>query len=61
MNLSTAEEVMESLRGAVIVHGDASDGDGLHIHLGDGRIVVVTVIRGCLALAILAAEKESLH
>ena len=61
MNLSPVEDVMESIRGAVIVHGDCPEGDGLHLHLGDGRIVIVTVIRGCLALAILAAEKECLH
>jgi hypothetical protein len=61
LNLSPAEEVMEAIRGATIVHGSAEDGEGLHLHLADGRIFVVTVIRGCLALAILSAEKESFH
>ena len=61
VNLSPAEEVMEAIRGATIVHGDASDGEGLHLHFADGRLLVVTVIRGCLALAVLSADKESVH
>jgi hypothetical protein len=61
LTLSPAEEVMEAIRGATIVHGDTGDGEGLHLHLADGRLLVVTVIRGCLALAVLSAEKEALH
>jgi hypothetical protein len=61
VTLSPAEEVMEAIEGATIVSGDVNEGDGLHLHLQDGRVFVITVIRGCMALAILSPESEKLH
>jgi hypothetical protein len=52
---------MEAIEGATIVSGDCMDGEGMHLHLQDGRVLVITVIRGCMALALLSESREMLH
>jgi hypothetical protein len=55
--LSTVEEVMEHLSGAVIDSGARTD-EGMHVYLKDGRILVFV---GDFAMGVLVADKRNLQ
>ena len=55
--LSTVEEVMEHLSGAVIDSGERTD-DGMSVRLRDGRILVFV---GDFAMGVLVADKRNLQ
>lgn len=55
--LSTVEEVMEHLSGAVIDSGARTD-EGMHVYLRDGRILVFA---GDFAMGVLVADKRNLQ
>jgi hypothetical protein len=56
-DLSTVEEVMEHLSGAVIESGERTD-DGMHVYLKDGRILV---FMGDFVMGVLVAEKRVMN
>lgn len=56
-DLSTVEEVMEHLSGAVIESGELTD-DGLHITLTDQRIIVFI---GDFVMGVLVADKRVMN
>jgi hypothetical protein len=55
--LSTVEEVMEHLSGAVIESGERTD-DGMHVYLKDGRILV---FMGDFVMGVLVADKRVMN
>ena len=55
--LSTVEEVMEHLSGAVIDSGERTD-DGMHVFLKDGRVLV---FMGDFVMGVLVADKRNLQ
>ena len=55
--LSTVEEVMQHLQGAVIDSGARTD-EGMHVYLKDGRILVFV---GDFAMGVLVADKRNLQ
>jgi len=56
-DLSTVEEVMEHLSGAVIESGERTD-DGMHVYLKDGRILV---FMGDFVMGVLVADKRVMN
>ena len=55
--LSTVEEVMEHLSGAVIDSGERTD-EGMHVYLKDGRVLVFI---GDFVMGVLVADKRNLQ
>ena len=55
--LSTVEEVMEHLSGAVIDSGERTD-EGMHVYLKDGRILV---FMGDFVMGVLVADKRVMN
>lgn len=55
--LSTVEEVMEHLSGAVIDSGARTD-EGMHVYLKDGRVLCFV---GDFAMGVLLANKRNLQ
>ena len=55
--LSTVEEVMEHLSGAVIDSGERTD-DGMHVFLKDGRVLV---FMGDFVMGVLVADKRVMN
>ena len=55
--ISTVEEVMEHLSGAVIDSGERTD-EGMHVYLKDGRVLVFI---GDFVMGVLVADKRNLQ
>ena len=55
--LSTVEEVMQHLSGAVIDSGERTD-DGMHVYLKDGRVLVFI---GDFVMGVLVADKRVMN
>ena len=59
MNFSPVERLMEAITGATIVSGDCTEADGLHLHFADGRVFVVVIIHGGMAMSLLSSPGSS--
>jgi hypothetical protein len=55
--LSTVDEVMQHLQGAVIDSGERTD-EGMHVYLKDGRVLVFI---GDFVMGVLVADKRNLQ
>lgn len=58
MTQAAAKRIVENLEGATIVGGEVEDDEGLHIHLQDGRVLVIA---GFFAMALVRPDERSLH
>jgi hypothetical protein len=56
-DLSTVEEVMQHLSGAVIDSGERTD-EGMHVYLKDGRVLVFI---GDFVMGVLVADKRVMN
>lgn len=60
MNFGTVDDLLDYILGASIV-GGGQDEDGYHFYLSSGRTLVVTTIRGHIALAVVDPSNEVVH
>lgn len=58
MRFTSTTALIETLEGATIVCGDVDDEEGMHLHLADGRVIVIV---GEYALSVLRVTRERLH
>ena len=56
-DLSTVEDVMQHLSGAVIDSGERTD-EGMHVYLKDGRVLVFI---GDFVMGVLVADKRVMN
>ena len=58
MNYTTPQQLLDQLDGATIVGSAVTDEEGFHLHLQDGRVLI---IYGSFALSVMRLDTEKLH
>lgn len=58
MTYSSPRQILDLVDGATILSSDASDEEGMHLYLSDGRVLVII---GEFSVALLRVDTERLH
>lgn len=58
MNYSSPRQILDLVDGATILSSDASDDEGMHLYLSDGRVLIIV---GEFAVSLMRLDTEGLH